>query len=102
VTKSEAVTFNTGDMVKAVSVSLVDDATAEGGEYFDLFLSAPSAGLTLLDTRGRAFLGASDQAALPPSALAVVHVDDIVVGESDAFAEFVLTLNPNFGRLIRP
>lgn len=82
-------TFGAGERAKTVTVNVSDDGIREDGEYFDLVLSGVS-GALMPDTRGRAFIGPSDQ---PVSAQSVVSVADTVANESSSFAEFVFRLN---------
>jgi hypothetical protein len=70
-------------------VSIVDDGAAEPNEKFNLVLSSP-AGATLPDPVGTATIWASDQ---PTVSAPVISVDNIVVGEADGFADFVVRLN---------
>ena len=85
----QTLAFAPGERAKTVAVNLVDDGTREDGEYFDLLLSEVS-GALLPDTRGRAFIGPSDQ---PASATPVVSVADAVANESTGYAEFVFRLD---------
>ncbi len=88
-TTSGALTFTPGEMVKTVSVPIVNDALGEGDESFDLVLSAP-VGATLPDSRGTAVIAANDQTAV---ATPVISVDNVMVGESDGFVDFVVRLS---------
>ena len=72
-----------------MSVPIINDAVAEGDEQFDLVLSAP-VGATLPDPRGTAVIAASDQTAV---ATPVISADNVMVGESDGYAEFVVRLS---------
>ena len=81
--------FGPGETAKTVVVPIADDALAEGDEKFDLLLSAPVGG-TLPDARGTALIDASDQ---PTVAVPVISVANIVAGESDGYARFVVRLN---------
>ena len=85
----QTLSFAPGEMSKTVVVNIIDDTTAESGEYFDLVLSAVS-GATLLDSRAQGIIGASDQAAV---ALPVISASNVVVSESDGYAEFVVRLS---------
>ncbi len=86
---SGTLAFAPGETVKTVSVPITDDALAEGIETFDLVLSA-AVGATLPDPRGTALIGANDQ---PTAAVPVVSVADVVAGESDGYAQFVVRLS---------
>ena len=88
-TTSGALTFAPGEMVKTVSVPIVNDAVAEGDEKFDLVLSSP-VGATLPDPRGTALIEANDQT---PVATPVISVDKVMVGENAGFVDFVVRLN---------
>src|ERR1700730_11748607 len=81
--------FAPGETAKTVSVTIADDSVAEGNEQFDLVLSSPS-GASLPDPVGTATIWASDQ---PTVSTPVISVADVVVGEGDGFAEFVVRLN---------
>src|SRR4051794_14695498 len=86
---SGVLSFAPGETSKTVSVSIADDGTAEPGEKFNLVLSGVS-GATLPDPVGTATIWASDQ---PTVTTPVISVDDVVVGEKDGFAEFLVRLN---------
>jgi hypothetical protein len=86
---SGTLTFAAGEMVKTVSVPIVDDTLAEGDERFDLVLSSP-AGATLPDPRGTATIAANDQTTV---ATPVISVDNLMAGESDGFTDFVIRLS---------
>jgi hypothetical protein len=93
---ARSLTFAPGERAKTVTVNLLDDAIREDGEYFDLLLSDVS-GAQMPDTRGRAFIGASDQ---PASAKPVVSIADTVVNESAGFADFVFRLDAPSGEAV--
>ena len=81
--------FAPGETAKTVAVSIIDDGAPEGNEKFNLILSAVS-GATLPDAVGTTTIWASDRAnAVTPS----ISVDDLVVGETDGFAEFIVHLS---------
>ena len=82
-------TFGAGERAKTVTVNVTNDDTREDGEYFDLVLSGVS-GALMPDTRGRAFIGPSDQAATTKP---VVSVADTWASELDGYAEFVFRLD---------
>jgi hypothetical protein len=86
---SGTLSFAPGETAKTVSVTIADDTTAEPSEKFSLVLSSPS-GATLPDAVGTATIWASDQ---PTVSTPVISVDNIVVGEQDGFADFVVRLS---------
>jgi Ca2+-binding RTX toxin-like protein len=81
--------FAPGEVVKTVTVALVDDALAEAAEWFGLTLSDPS-GAVLMQPTGRAVIGASDAATAATPRLSVA---DAVVGESDGWVDLVVSLS---------
>lgn len=58
---SGTLSFAPGEMVKTVTVDLLDDAAAEGDEFFRLVLSGPTAATIAADT-GTALIGRNDGA----------------------------------------
>ena len=88
-TTSGDLSFAPGETAKTVTVSITDDAAAEPDEKFNLVLSTVS-GATLPDPVGTATISANDQ---PNAVTPIISVDDLVVSEADAFAEFVVRLN---------
>src|SRR6516162_8800358 len=86
---SGTLAFAPGETVKTVSVPIANDTLAEGDERFDLVLSSP-VGATLPDPRGTATIAANDQTAV---ATPVISVGNLLVGESDGFAEFTVRLS---------
>ncbi len=86
---SHILNFLPGEMVKTVTVDLINDTTAEPGEYFDLILGSPS-GATLPDTHARAFIAPSDA---PPVSAPLITVSDAAAGESDGLLQFIVSLN---------
>src|SRR3984893_795625 len=85
---SGILSFAPGETAKTVKGTIADDTTAETSEKFNLVLSSPS-GASLPNPVGTATIWASDQ---PTVSTPVISVDDIVVGEEDGFAEFVVRL----------
>ena len=81
--------FAPGEMVKTVSVAIVNDSQAEGGEYFRLALSNPS-GATLAEGFGLAEIGRNDA---PPTGTPRVLARGFAASESDAYAHFVVQLD---------
>src|ERR1700730_9029351 len=86
---SGILSFAPGETAKTVSVTIADDTAAEANEKLNLVLSSPS-GASLPDPVGTATIWASDQ---PTVSTPVISVADVVVGEGDGFAEFVVRLN---------
>ncbi|MEP7302521.1 MAG: Calx-beta domain-containing protein [Caldimonas sp.] len=87
---TQTLTFAPGEMVKVVTVDLLDEGLAEGREYFDLLLSSPVGATLLPQPSGRASIGANDATAV---ALPSITVADAVADESGAFLEFVVSLS---------
>jgi Ca2+-binding RTX toxin-like protein len=87
---AQTLSFLPGEMVKVVSVGLVNDTSAEGREYFDLRLSSPVGGTLLPQPTGRAWIGANDQ---PTVSLPQITVSDAVADESSTTMDFVVSLN---------
>jgi Ca2+-binding RTX toxin-like protein len=84
------VNFAVGQVVKTVTVTLTNDAIAEGSEYFDLVLSN-GVGVTLLpESHGRVVIGANDATAV---ASPLITVSDAVAGENDGYLLFVVSLS---------
>ena len=81
--------FASGERVKTVRVPVIDDGLAEGNEQFDLVLSNP-VGAFLLDPRGTASIGPSDQ---PLLATSTVSAESVIVDEGAGYAEFVVRLS---------
>ena len=86
---SGILSFAPGETAKTVNVTIADDTAAEDNEKFNLVLSSPS-GASLPNPVGTATIWASDQ---PTVSTPVISVADVVVGEGDGFAEFVVRLN---------
>ena len=85
----QTLTFTPGEMVKVVTVNLVNDTSNEPGEFFDLRLSSP-VGATLPDTNARVFIAPSDAVS---AALPRISVSDASADESSTFLEFVVSLS---------
>ncbi|WP_374562874.1 beta strand repeat-containing protein [Ideonella sp.] len=82
--------FAPGQVVKTVTVTLTNDAAAEGSEYFDLVLSN-GVGVTLLaEPHGRATIGANDATAV---ASPLITVSDAAAGENEGYLTFVVSLS---------
>jgi Ca2+-binding RTX toxin-like protein len=86
---SGTLTFAAGETVKQVVVDIADDAMNEGAERLLLNLSGAT-GATILDAQGVATLGPSDATS---AAQPRITVDDMIVGESDGWAEVVVSLS---------
>src|SRR6516165_8063676 len=86
---SGTLAFAPGETAKTVSVPITNDTLAEGDERFDLVLSSP-VGATLPNPRGTATIAANDQTAV---ATPVISTGNVIVGESDGFAEFTVRLS---------
>ncbi len=87
---TQTLTFTPGEMVKVVTVDLINDSLAEGREYFDLKLSSPVGATLLAQPTGRASIGANDA---PAVASPLITVADAVADESSTFLEFVVSLS---------
>jgi Ca2+-binding RTX toxin-like protein len=86
----QTLNFAPGQVVKTVTVNLIDDAAAEGRQYFDLVLSN-GAGVTLApEAHGRASIGANDA---PLVGAPLISVSDAVVDETGGYLQFVVSLN---------
>ena len=86
---SGSLTFNPGETAKTITVPVTNDTLAEGDERFNLVLSSVT-GATAPDLIGTATIAASDQSA---AGTPIVSAADILVGESDTFATFVVRLS---------
>ena len=87
---TQTLTFAPGEVSKVVTVNLLNDAVAEGREYFDLRLSSPVGATLLPQPTGRASIGGNDATA---AALPLITVTDAVADESNTFLEFVVSLS---------
>ncbi|MEF8709209.1 MAG: Calx-beta domain-containing protein [Candidatus Accumulibacter propinquus] len=94
VATSGSLNFAAGETAKTVKVTLLNDTASESSEAFNLVLSALS-GATALDPVGTAIIAENDAA---PVSTSNISVDDIVVGESQTYADFLVRLDqPNTG-----
>ncbi|MEF8756315.1 MAG: Calx-beta domain-containing protein [Accumulibacter sp.] len=94
VATSGSLNFAPGETAKTVKVTLLNDSASESSETFNLVLSALS-GVTTLDAVGTAIIAENDEASASSSN---ISVDDIVVGESQTYADFLVRLDrPNTG-----
>ncbi|MFO1328796.1 MAG: Calx-beta domain-containing protein [Rubrivivax sp.] len=80
--------FAPGEMVKTVTVDLVDDAAAESDESFALQLGAPAAA-TLAHARGLATIVHNDA---PPTGTPQITMRPVVASEGDPWVDFLVTL----------
>ena len=81
--------FAPGEMVKTVTVNLIDDSLAEGDERFQLVLSN-AVGTTLADAGGVASIGRNDGA---PAASPQIYAWPVAASEGDVLAQFVIQLS---------
>ncbi|WP_427501197.1 Calx-beta domain-containing protein [Methylomonas sp. MED-D] len=94
VAASGSLVFAPGETAKTVKVTLINDTAAESSEAFNLVLSSLS-NATTLDGTGTAIIFENDAAAVTNSN---IYVDDLVVDESQAYADFIVRLDkPNTG-----
>lgn len=86
---NQRVTFAPGQTAVTVSVPILNDNVAEFAETLSLVVSGLT-GATVFQNTATAIISQSDQ---PAAQSVVVHVDDVVVSEGSAFAEFVVRLD---------
>ena len=92
IASSGSLSFAPGETAKTVKVSLVNDNLSELSEAFNLVLSS-LVGATTLDAVGTAIIHENDA---PPVSNSKISVDDVVVGESEVYADFQVRLDaPN-------
>jgi len=92
VAEAGTLVFGAGEVVKTVTVDLIDDVTAEGNEDFALALSNLS-GATSIEPYGTALIWENDAPAVSQSN---VFVDDIYVGEDKDYVDVTIRLDsPN-------
>ncbi len=92
VAASGSLVFSPGDTAKTVRVPLLNDTVPESGEAFNLVLSG-IANATTLDPIGNATIAENDG---PVVSASNISVDDIVIGENQAYADFLVRLDaPN-------
>ena len=89
VAASGTVKFAAGETAKTVKIQLINDNLQEGAEAFSLALSG-LVGATALNPVGTAVIAANDE---PVVSKANISIDDVVVGEQDGFADFVIRLD---------
>ena len=87
--QSGTLNFAPGETAKTVKVGLINDTLPEGAEAFSLALSN-LVGATTLDPVGTAVIAANDE---PKVSKPSISIDDVVVGEQDGFADFVIRLD---------
>ncbi len=89
-----SLTFAPGETVKSVTVSLVADGAAEQDELFGLQLGTVSgkgaASVLVSDALGQAIIARNG---LAQAATPLISASAVTVGESDAYAEFVVRLS---------
>jgi len=87
-------TFGAGETVKNVTVALQRDGGAEAAETFSLVLGAVSGAgaeaVAVARGSGQATIGAHGPAA---GGQPLIRVDDLIVGEKDGYAQFVVSLD---------
>ena len=97
VTKNGSLSFAPGETAKTVKVTLINDTTpppGEASEAFNLVLSGIT-NATALDAIGTAIIFENDASQVNNSN---ISVDDIVVDESQTYADFLVRLDaPNTG-----
>ncbi|KJV05407.1 Calx-beta domain-containing protein [Methylocucumis oryzae] len=86
---SGTLVFAPGETTQTVRVLLNNDTLAETDENFALTLSKVS-GATVLDASGTAIIAENDANAV---AKPNISVEDIVVGEGDVYADFIVRLD---------
>lgn len=86
--------FAAGETVKTVSIALAAIGGPEQAEFFDLVLGAvrgnAASAVTIGDGSGQALIGRNGQTAV---ATPSVSVNNLVVGEKDGYADFVVSLS---------
>ncbi len=87
---TRTLSFVPGEVSKTITIDLINDSTAEGGEYFDLKLSNPVGATLLPQAHGRATIGANDA---PAVAAPLISVSDAVVDETAGTMQFIVSLN---------
>jgi Ca2+-binding RTX toxin-like protein len=83
------IAFAPGETVKLVTVGILDDATVESTEVFDIVLSNVI-GATVGDGRGHVFINGNDQ---QPELLPVVDLRNAVAVEGQGYVDFLVTLS---------
>ena len=86
---SGILTFTPGQTVKTVAVPILNDAVAEGNERFSLLLSDLIGATALGEPAGTAVIWANDA---PPQTQPRLYVSDVVLDESQRFADFTVYL----------
>ena len=87
-------TFGAGETAKSVTIALPRDGGAEGAEAFSLVLGAVTGvgaeAVAIARSSGQATIGAHGPAA---GGRPVINIDNVIVGEKDGYAQFVVTLD---------
>jgi hypothetical protein len=86
---SQVMLFEPGQMTRTISIPLVDDALAEGPEFFDIILSAP-VNAALADSRVRVVIASSDQ---PVADVPIIAASPAVAVENEGVLEFAVMLS---------
>lgn len=86
---NQRVSFAPGETAVTVTVPILKDSIQEGSESFSLVVSNLT-GATSFQNAGVATIVANDK---PSQGVVLVQADDVVVSESNGFAEFVISLN---------
>ncbi len=89
IAKSGTLTFAPGESVKTVAIDLIDDGASEPAERFSLLLSSP---VNAVLGDGTAVAEVAQSSGLA-GAVPRLSVADLTVGEADAAADVVLSLN---------
>ena len=83
------IAFQPGENLASITLTINDDAIAEGDEFFNVLLSNP-VGLQLSQTSVLGRIGSSDTT---PAATPVINVESTVVNESAGYVETVVRLS---------
>ena len=86
---SGAVSFQPGETVRTIFVPILDEAVAEGDEFFTIGLSAP-VGLSLGQATGTVWIGANDAT---PVSNPVIRILPAVVNEQAGYADVIVALS---------
>lgn len=87
--RTGTISFAPGQMVQSIPIPIVNDTAPEPDELFTVVLSGPSGG-ELARPVGTGLIGRNDGT---PSASPIVSSHNVVVGEADQYAEFVVQLS---------
>ena len=83
------IAFAPGETAKTVTFGLLNDATSESTEVFDVVLSSPI-GATIADGRAHIIIPQNDGAAVP---LPVINVANVAAAENKGYVDVVVTLS---------